>query len=279
MTSTMQPKLVERKTNMKIFMITDMEGVSGVVSFTDQSYPDGKYHEAGKKLVTAEINAGVDGLLDAGVEEVLVWDAHGPGAIVFEELHPAARLLHGRPLAPWPVMQAVVAEYDACVMVGQHAMAGVVDGNQGHTQSSQTIEYYKLNGQPIGEIAQFALWSGALGRPLIFVSGDEAACREAKALIPDLTTAAVKRGLSRGMAISLSAVEARRRIREGIRLAVEQQRKSPIPPLEWPGPFVLEKRFFFTPLADAAAAQPGVERVDSQTVRLRSEQILDIIYR
>jgi D-amino peptidase len=254
---------------MKAFMITDMEGVAGIVSFVDQSYPEGKYYEAGRRLVTAEVNAAIEGLLAAGVEEVLVWDAHGAGAILFEELHPAARLLHGRPVAPQKVLQAVI----------QHAMAGTADGNKNHTQNSQTIDAYRLNGRLIGETGQFALYCGALNKPLIFLSGDEAACREAEALVPGIHTAAVKQGLGRGAAISLSALEARRRIREGIRAAVEQHRAQPIAPLRWPGPYVLEKRFFATHLADVAADQPGVERVDSQTVCLRGDDILTLIYR
>lgn len=263
----------------KVFMVTDMEGVAGITSFTDQSYPDGRYYDAGKKLVTAEANAAVEGLLDAGVEEVLVWDGHGAGAIVFEELHPAAKLLHGRPSPPWWRLNEVIRCYEACVMVGQHAMAGVATGNQNHTQNSRTIDYYKLNGKLIGEIAQIALYYGALGLPLIFLSGEVDACREAEALVAGITTVAVKEGLGRGAAISLSAQEARRRIRTGIKQAVEQQRAKPIPPLAWPGPYVLEKRFFHTDVADAAAAQPGVERVDSQTVRLYSDDIMAIIYR
>ena len=47
---------------MKVFMVTDMEGVAGVVSFPKQSFPDGKYFEQAKKLETAEVNAAVDGL-------------------------------------------------------------------------------------------------------------------------------------------------------------------------------------------------------------------------
>jgi len=264
---------------MKIFMCTDLEGVAGVVSFEEQSYPDGRYYEEAKRLLTGEVNAAIEGLLQAGVDDVLVWDGHGAGGVCFEELHPAAKLLHGRPLAPWPALRSVVAEYDACVMIGQHAMAGTGDGNQSHTQSSQTIDYYRLNGRPIGEIAQFALFCGALGLPLIFLSGDEAACREAEDLVPAVTTVAVKRGLSRGSAISLAGPEARQRIREGSRAAVERQRADPVPPLCWEGPYVLEKRFFFTHVADAAAGQPGVERVDGQTVRLYGEDMLDIIYR
>lgn len=264
---------------MKVFMGTDLEGVAGVVSFTEQTYSDGRYNDAAKRLLTAEVNAAVEGLVSAGVEDVLVSDGHGPGAIWFEDLHPAASLLHGRPVALRAVCDAVIAGYDVCVMIGQHAMAGVATGNLSHTQSSRSIDCYTLNGKKIGEIAQFALYYGALGLPLIFVSGDEAACAEAEALIPGITTVAVKKGLSRESAISLSAVEARRRIREGIELAIERQESEPLPPLRWEGPFVLEKRFFYTHHADAAASQPGVERVDSQTVRLYGESIMDIIYR
>ena len=98
-------------------------------------------------------------------------------------------------------------------------------------------------------------------------------------MIPGVTTVAVKQGLGRGSAISLSAQEARRLIREGIRKAIEKQQTDPIEPLVWPGPYTLEKRYFHTDIADGAASQPGVERVDSQTVRLHSENIRDIIYR
>lgn len=158
-------------------------------------------------------------------------------------------------------------------------MAGVVTGNQNHTQNSRTVDYYKLNGRPIGEIGQIALYMGALGIPLIFLSGEMDACREAEALVPGITTVAVKEGLGRGSAISLSAQEARRRIRAGICQAIKQHREQPITPLAWEGPYVLEKRFFHTDVADAESGKHGAERVDSQTVRFRSTEILDLIYR
>ena len=167
---------------MKVFMVTDMEGVAGVVSFTDQSYPDGRYYDAGKRLVTGEVNAAVDGLLETGVEEVLVWDGHGAGGIDFEALHPEALLLHGRPSPPWSRMREVILRYDAFVIVGQHAMAGVVTSNQNHTQDSRTVDAYRLNGKLIGEIGQLALFMGGLGLPLLFLSGEKDACREAEAL-------------------------------------------------------------------------------------------------
>lgn len=264
---------------MKVLMMTDLEGASGVVSFEDQTGPDSRYYEAAKKLLTAEVNAAVDGLLQAGVEDVLVVDGHGPGAIRFEDLHPGACLLHGRPLAPWAALAKIFKTYDACLMVGQHAMAGVPTSNMNHTQNSRAIDYYQLNGRKIGEIAQFALFCGALGVPMIFLSGEEDACLEAQALIPGIVTAAVKQGLGRGSAISLSAPEAQRRIRAGVIQAVECQRSSPLPALVWDGPYTLEIRYFSTSDADGRMSQPDVERVDPQRVRLHADSILDIIYR
>jgi len=263
---------------MKVYVGTDVEGVAGVVTFTAQAYPDGKYYEAAKKLLTAEVNAAVEGMLEAGVDDILVMDGHGCGGVSFEDLHPEAKLLHGRPLATREVRNEVVKGYDVSIMIGQHAMAGGATANLNHTQSSQSIDSYTLNGKPVGEIAQFALYQGGLGLPMIFLSGDEAACREVEELIPGVTAVSVKQGLGRNSAVSLSAAKARERIREGARLAIERQQQGPLPPLVWEGPFVLEKRFFHTDVADAAAAHPCAERVDSQTVRYRCDDILDIVY-
>jgi D-amino peptidase len=264
---------------MKILMGTDLEGVAGVVSFTEQSYADARYYDQAKRLLTGEVNAAVEGLVAAGVQDVLVMDGHGPGGIWFEGLNSPARLLHGRPLPPRERWAPIASQYDACMMIGQHAMAGVLTSNQGHTQSSRTIDSIQLNGHKIGEIAQFALYYGGLGVPLIFLSGEQDACLEVEDLIPGVVTASVQQGLGRGAAISLSTAEAHRRIREGVKQAVARQQENPIPPLQWDGPYVLEKRFFHTDVADRASAQPGAVRVDSQTVRFHSENILDIIYR
>lgn len=262
-----------------IFIVTDIEGCAGIVSHTQQSYSDARYHDQAKRIATAELNAAIDGFLEAGVEDILVSDSHGPGGLWFEDLHPAARMIHGRPTAPRSVTDPIIDAYDAMAIVGQHAMAGVPTSNQNHTQSSRDIDWIKLNGTAIGEIAQSALYRGAAGIPLIFLSGEEDACLEAEALVPGMVTANVKKGLSRGSAISLSAQAARELTRKQAKSAVEHHRESPLPPVVWSGPYVLEKRFFQTDTADAAAAGPGVERVDSKTVRVRGDNIREVIYR
>lgn len=263
----------------RVLILTDIEGTAGIDSFEHHAYPDAKYLDRFRRLATAEVNAAIEGLLAAGVEDILVFDGHGVQGLWYEDLIEPAKLMHGRPLVSIKMLEPVLAEYEAGCIIGQHAMAGVRSSNMNHTQSSEHIDYIKLNGQPIGEIAQIALYCGDMGVPFFFLSGEEDACREAQALIAGIRTVAVKKGLGRGSAISLPAPQARRLIRQGIQQAAEQHDRQPIKPLVWPGPYVLEKRFFHTDTADASAAQPGAERVDGQTVRFRSQNVRDVIYR
>ncbi|MHB0877149.1 MAG: M55 family metallopeptidase [Anaerolineae bacterium] len=268
---------------MRVIVGTDVEGVAGVVSFDAQAFPDGRYFEAARKLTTGEVNAAIEALVSNGVDDILVEDGHGVGGIVYEDLHPAATLLHGRRASNrGGVIDAAMHGYDVLIMVGQHAMAGVADANLNHTQSSTMIDYMKLNGNAIGETAQLALYHGAMGQPLIFLSGDEAACREAEQLVPGLTTAPVKKGLWRSAAVSLSQPAAHRLIRDRVAAALKRQRVDPLPPVVWPGPYVMEVRFFHTDAADSYTHRHrgrfSVERINSQTIRLASDDIRDVVF-
>ncbi len=266
--------------DMKAFLMTDLEGVAGVVSFGLHALGGTRYEDNSRHLLTAEVNACVQGLLEEGYTDVVVLDGHGEGGIVYEEIHPEARLIHGRPLSP--AWASLLEGVDVGLFIGQHAMAGVADANLGHTQDSQSIASYHLNGKPIGEIAQFALFAGSYGVPIVFLSGDEAACREVTELIPGVGTVAVKKGLGRNSAVSLSAQKARESIHRGVREAMARHRRQPIAPLLWPGPYVLEKRFYTTDRVEEyramAGANPSIEILDSLTVRFRGSDIRALVY-
>lgn len=261
---------------MKAFMMTDVEGVAGVVQFESQTYPTGKYYEDSKRLLTAEVNAAVEGLLEAGVDEVIVRDGHGPGAINFELLHPAAKLIHGQTWGLMHMIRPIMQSCDFGMIVGQHAMAGVADGNLNHTQNSRQITGYCLNGKPVGEIAQFALEMGALGRPMIYLSGDTAACREAEELIPGIVTTSVKEGLGRNAALCLSSAAAQAKIKADVLRAVAQYKKDPAPPLVWDGPFCMEVTCTDTTAADTRGI--GRIRTGDLSFKIESEDVLDVLY-
>jgi len=179
----------------------------------------------------------VQGCLDAGAENVLVVDGHGAGAIDPELLHPAAQLLMGRPLAyPFGCDES----FDCALIIGQHAKAGTLDGHlwhmiigqhakagtlDGHLWHTGSIDVADLtiNDISLGELGSNMLFCAYYDVPVVTVTGDEACCREARELVPNIETAAVKRGINRGAAIHLHPTKARELIREASQRGVERR--------------------------------------------------------
>lgn len=203
---------------MKAYIIADIEGVAGVEGF--DIYGDRYPGEVAKKkriveLWCAELNAAIDGALAAGAKEILVLDNHGSGdSLNAELLHPPAQLIHGLKRPTWlPLLDESV---DVLLFVGQHAMAGTVNGHLCHTYSRKRLARVRLNGQDIGEIGIALGIAGTYGIPAVFISGDDKAVEEAKELVEGIESAVVKQGLSLHACLSLSCQEAQERIREGV---------------------------------------------------------------
>src|SRR5438309_12120512 len=75
-----------------VFLITDAEGVAGVCR---QDQTDPKDAEM-RQLLTGEINAAVQGFMDGGASEVLVWDGHdGSQTLSVLTIDPRAKLIMG----------------------------------------------------------------------------------------------------------------------------------------------------------------------------------------
>ena len=81
---------------MKLMIMTDLEGVAGILNFEDWCVPGAMYYDKAKRLLTLEVNAAVDGFSEGGAEEILVVDGHGHGAMDPELLDERAQLMRGR---------------------------------------------------------------------------------------------------------------------------------------------------------------------------------------
>jgi len=207
---------------MKVYISTDMEGISGVLTW-EQAGRDGKNpeYENARHLLTQDVNAAVQGAISGGAEEVVVMDGHSSGFnFVLEELDPRASYITGPTRVN--VYPGLDESFDAVLLVGYHAMAGTKGGILDHTQSSTTWFNYYLNGIKMGEIGQAAVIAGHFNIPVIFASGDKAACEEAKALLGNIETVAVKEGLTRNCAKILSPVKSIELIKEGVSKALKR---------------------------------------------------------
>jgi len=198
-------------------------------------------YEETRRLLLGEVNAAIEGAVAAGASEVSVWDGHGGSRhLSVEELHPLGQLIQGTPTPPDYYLSE--KRFEAVFIIGQHAMAGTKNGLLAHTQSLR-VKQLTLNGKPVGELGQIAAIAGHFGIPVLMLSGDQAACEEFLALQPKGETVAVKRMAGSASAWSLSAAEAKRRIREAARRAV--QRIAEFQPWKIEGP--VELRFEYHP--------------------------------
>ena len=180
---------------MKLAIMTDLEGVAGVINSTDWIYGNSKYYETAKELLTKEVNAAVDGFFAAGADEIVVLDGHGGGAINGLLLDSRAELQRGWGKGPWPL--GLDDGYDAIAWVGQHPKAGAAFGHLCHTQDFDVIDC-TINGISVGEFGQAMFTAQQFGVVPIFASGCVAFTKEAQALVPGIETVAVKRGLMEG---------------------------------------------------------------------------------
>jgi D-amino peptidase len=174
-----------------VFILTDLEGVAGVTSFNQIKKMTPSYEDA-KLLLTKELNAIIRGInsFDAKIQ-VYLWDGHGDGGIDTKYLLPIKKYISPKDKINFADVLRKNA-INVLIFVGQHAMSNS-GGNLCHTMSSDSVDYYKINGNQIGEFGLWAAMAGELNVPTIFLSGDDIACAEARKLIPSIKTCEVKK--------------------------------------------------------------------------------------
>jgi D-amino peptidase len=143
---------------------------------------------------------------------------------------------------------------DAVLFVGYHGQAGSGPAVFAHTMSEQVLDV-RFDGRSLGEIGLNAAMAGHHGAPVIFLSGDEAACQELHQLVPDATTVAVKRALGQAAAETLHPEEAREQLTRAAATAVRQrERLKPVSIIE-AAPTLVEIDLYRPHVVDLAAIQ------------------------
>lgn len=204
----------------KIYILTDLEGISGVFKFGQTREKDSPWNIHACEYFMDDLSAVVRGLFDGGATEILVVDGHGNQCVIPHMMVPGAKYLTGlpRPGAMW----GLDSTFAGMVQLGAHAMMGTPDGVLNHTQSSRSENRYWYNGVESGELVQCASIAGYYDVPTMLVTGDEATCREAKNFFGEsCVTVAVKEGIAREAAILYPFEETRKALYEGAKKSME----------------------------------------------------------
>jgi D-amino peptidase len=251
-----------------VFIITDAEGVAGLCR-QSQTEPTNSEHQ---RLITGEVNAAIRGFFAGGATEVVVWDGHdGSQTLSALTIEPRAKLIHGS-LGPSMLLER---GWVGVAFVGQHARANRSPAVMAHSYSSLGYQKMTMNGKEVGEIETRAALAGWYGVPVIFLSGDQAAAEDLKAIVPDAETAVVKESLGYYACLSMSAPESQSLIEKNARASMAKLGK--IRPYKLDGPVTLEIEVSTrSTLSPNTVHPPGVERIGPRTIRYAGKDFMEM---
>ena len=253
---------------MKVYISVDMEGVAGIVDWA-QCIADGEDYALGRELLVGEVNAAIEGAVDAGATAILVNDAHSVMRnLPPEALHGRAAYLSGR-FKPRYMMQGLDESFDAVVFLGYHA-AMATSGVLSHTYNPRAIANVRLDGVVTGEAGLNALVAQHYRVPVVAISGDQYVGPEADPFCPGIRHIQVKTSISRYAAQHEHPLTARDLIRAGVRDALTEGVAS-APAIET---LLVEIEFLSPDMAEQATWVRGVTRLDSRTVSLSDDDPL-----
>ncbi|MGB7922680.1 MAG: M55 family metallopeptidase [Pyrinomonadaceae bacterium] len=229
-----------------------------------QAGREGREYEKFCKLMTKEVNAAIGGAFEAGATEVLVSDSHGDGQnIDVELLDPRARLVRAWP-RPLGMTQGIDSTFDALVFIGFHSAEGAATAIMSHTMWGREIYEIKLNGRAVPEAGIAAAIAGEFGVPVVFLSGDQTVCQDAKNMFGPIETAAVKVAEGFFSATMIHPDDAQRLIRNGVKRGVA--RRGELSPFKIAPPVKMGITFKRVVNAELASYLPGTERPSGNTI-------------
>jgi D-amino peptidase len=280
---------------VKVFISFDMEGVAGIVDWSQCRGP-GQPYEEGRRLLLGEVNAAIDGAMAGGATEIVCNDSHGTmNNLDPAELHGQAAYVSGRH-KPLYMMQGLDATADVVFMVGYHGSISGESSVLSHTYNPAVISHVELNGTRVGESGINALVALACQAPVGLITGDQHTIAEADPFLPDAERVVVKESFTRFGASNLHPEEARALIADGARRAVERAAAEPaevweiaadgpdapaqeLGVLRLPAialPATLEVHVQTADMAEVASWVRGIERTGVRTVSIGGEDPLAI---
>lgn len=205
---------------MKVYIVVDLEGITGVVGSYQILQSTGALPEV-RELVTADVNSAIAGAKKVGATTIWVNENHSGRDLLLNKVVPMAEVLMGKP-KPLHTLEGLDSSFECVFIIAMHAQAGTASAVLDDTWSPKHVQALRVNGVPIGELGMNALLAGHFGVPVVLVTGDDKVVQEARQLLGDVEGVAVKVGLDRYSARCLHPSKAHEAIRAGAARAVRE---------------------------------------------------------
>jgi D-amino peptidase len=247
--------------------------VCGVVDWAETEL-ENKLSDYFKKQMSREVAAACDALGKSGVKEVLVKDAHGTGRSIDPSFLPKnTKILRSWPRNPYSMMGGIDGSFQGAGFIGYHSGAGS-DGNPlSHTMNGNIFEVL-INDIRASEFVLNAYSAASFGVPVYFLSGDRALCESAKAIAPNIKTAAITEGIGGG-SVSIHPDLALERIGEMVKSALETDPSKM--KLNLPDTFAVQVTFKKHDQAYRASFFPGAKKAGANQVKITCKNWIDVM--
>jgi D-amino peptidase len=249
---------------LKILISSDMEGITGVTSW-DHVDPSRAEYQRFRHVMTGDVNSAIDGAFAGGANEVVVTDGHWNGSnILIEKLDNRAKLNSGIGTSRYSMMQGIDGSYDGVFFIGYHARACSENGIMDHTWSTNFNNVW-LNDILVGEYGLNAALAGFFGIPVVMISGDQTACKQARELLGNLEIAEVKYASGRHSALCLPPAESQALIRNASLKAIDSLRKGLAPkPYVVQAPVQIAIELVTSDMADRVVRLSNAQRIGNK---------------
>jgi D-amino peptidase len=256
---------------MKVHITADMEGIATISHDEQADYKSSEYPRM-CEIMTGEVEAAIQGAKDGGADEIIVCDAHDTGRnLLVEKLDEDIEIVQGSAY-DLGMMNGITRDCDASLQIGYHSMRHTHAGTLGHTYSYD-IAKLKFNRTVIGESGLSAAIAGHFGVPMVFVSGDSHAIKQARSLVRNIVGVPTKTGVGLYGVHSLTPGKAIKNIRKGVKEALDM--RSEIKPFIVKRPVLMEVELERPLMAEYASKIPQVKRVDIKTVSFRAKDVIE----
>src|SRR6202167_1770838 len=256
---------------MKVFISFDMEGVAGIVDWSQCRAP-GQPYEEGRRLLLGEVNAAIDGAMAGGATEIVCNDSHGTmNTLAPAELHGQATYVSGRH-KPLYMMQGLDATEDLLFMVVYHESISGESSVLSHTYNPAVVSHVSLNGTRVGESGINALVALACQVPVGLITGDRQTAGEADPFLAGAERVVVKESFTRFGAETLHPEVACAMIADGARRAVQRAGGLKAPDIALSA--TLDMRVQTADMAEVASCVRVIERTGVRTVSISGDDPL-----
>jgi len=256
---------------MKVYISVDLEGITGINCGKFLMEKKSEYTRA-RKLMMHDLNASIEGILEAGATQILVNDAHGSMRnLIIEDLHEAADLITGFPKSN-VMMAGMDNEFDAVIFIGYHAKNGS-SGILSHTVNGRVIDNIKINGTSYGEAGINAAISGFYNTPVVMISGDDILQKEVNQILPDVEFAVTKEVLSPLAGKMLNPKKTKKLLKEIAKRGL--LRKEKIKLFTLPEKLQMEVTLRNPEQADVVKIIPGIKKISPTIIGYNAKNIIE----